>query len=100
MPSGTGLWNPESFWNLEFGKSFSWNPESWALESGIHLKECPDPPNDWKFHYQRIPNCVPGIQNPESRIHCVEFRIQDYLGFLYMSDKMKQILMDTVGTHR
>ena len=41
MPSGTGLWNPENFflWKLEFEKSFLWNLDSWALESGIHLKE-------------------------------------------------------------
>ena len=39
-------------------------------------------------------------RNQESRIHAVEFRIQDHLGFPYMGTKMKQILMHTVGTHR
>ena len=34
-----------------------------------------------------------GIQYQESRIHGVEFRIQDYLEFPYMGDKTKQILM-------
>ena len=38
-------------------------------------------------------------RNPESRIHALEFRIQDYLGFPYMGGKTKQILMHTVGTH-
>ena len=58
-----------------------WNPESWALESGIQLKE------------SGIPLTI-GIQNPsstaltktriqylESGIHGVESRIQDCLGF-------------------
>ena len=64
------------------GKSCLWNPESCVLESTIQLKEC------------GIPITI-GIQNPsstekywnpvpESEIHSVESRIQDFPGFLFM----------------
>ena len=59
------------------------NPEYWALESGIQLKESGIPLNDWslesKFHWQRM-----GIQYWESEIHDVESRIHDCRGFHYM----------------
>ena len=58
-----------AFWNLR--KLCLWNPESWALESRIQLKESGIPPmigiqnpnftdKDW--------NPVPGIRNPRLRI--------------------------------
>ena len=55
------------FWNL--GNFSSWNPEPWALESGIKFKE------------SRILLTI-GMWNPtctdkQSAIHSVEFRIQD-----------------------
>ena len=68
-----GIWKHRKF--------FFWPPESWALESEIQLKE------------SGIPLTIE-IQNPTftdkdwrilvSRIHCVESRIQNYLGFPYM----------------
>ena len=50
-----------------------WNPESWALESGIQLKE------------SGIALAV-GNQNPSSNDwnHYLESRIQDIFGFPYM----------------
>ena len=69
------------------GKLYTWNLESWALESGIQYKESGIPlttgiqnpsstDKDWKP--------VPGIQYLESELHCAESRIQDCLGFRYM----------------
>lgn len=50
-----------------------WNPESWALESGVQLKESGIP-------------LVIGSENPSSKtgIEYLESRIQDYLGLPYM----------------
>ena len=48
-----------------------WNPESWALESGIQC--CRNPES--KFHWQRY-----GIQYLESEIHGMESRTQTCLG--------------------
>ena len=49
----------------ESGHFFLWNPELWALKSGIHLKKS-------RSHWQ------------SSGIHGVKSRIQDWLGFPYM----------------
>ena len=68
--------------NLQFGEFLLlesgiqhillWNPESWALESRIQVKESGIPFSNWnlesKFHWQRIQNRVPGIQNPRGGI--------------------------------
>ena len=72
-----GFWNPRNFgW---------WNPESWALESGILLKIRIQNP---RFHWQRL---EPSTW--ESRIHGLESRIQDCLGFPYMGRiKLQDIL--------
>ena len=71
----SGFRNPRNFClrNLEFASFFLWNPESWALESGIQLKEC------------GILLTI-GIQDTsstdkESEIQNLESRIQDCLGF-------------------
>ena len=83
----------KGFWNL--ANFLVWNPESWGLESGIQLKEF------------RMP-LTTGIQNPSStdkksrtqylecRIHGVESRIQDYLGFPYVvrTEPLKSYLHD------
>ena len=53
-------------WNLESGKFDLWNPESWALESGIQLKE------------SRIPLAIernPNSTDKEYRIQYLESRI-------------------------
>ena len=47
-----------------------WNPESWAVESGIHLKE------------SGILLTKTGIKNLKSEINGVKSRIQDCLGLL------------------
>jgi len=66
MLYGTGLWN------LDFEKSFLWNLESWALESGIHLKESGSPltiesstikESGIQYQESRIQNPWRGIQN-------------------------------------
>ena len=79
----SGIRNPES------GKSELWNPESWALENGIQLKE------------SGIPLTI-GIRNPSStdkesriqylkfRIHSMESRIQDCLGLPYAWNYCKE----------
>ena len=58
--------------NLQFGKFLLWNPEYWALESWTQVKESRIPFKNWnlgsKFHWQRIQNRVPGIQNPRGGI--------------------------------
>ena len=68
--------------NLQFGEFLLvesgiqhillWNPESWALESQIQVKQSGIPFSNWnlesKFHWQRIQNQVPGIQNPRGGI--------------------------------
>ena len=68
----SGFWNPGNICllNPEFGNFYLWNAESWASESDIQLKE------------SRIPLRILGTRNPsstdkESRIRCVESRIQD-----------------------
>ena len=69
--SCTGIRIPES------GKFFLWNPESWALESGIQCKE-------WGITLTiGIPNPGPTDKdwNPQ---HGRESRIQDCLEFPYM----------------
>ena len=64
-----------------------WNPESWALESGVQLQESGIPlvigrenpsstGKDW--------NRVPGIEYPESGIRDVKSRMPGYLGLPYM----------------
>ena len=64
-----------------------WNPESWALESGVQLKESgitlvigsENPSStvkDW--------NRVPGIKYLESGIRDVESTVPGYLGLRYM----------------
>jgi len=57
-----------------------WNPESWALESGIQLKESRIP---IKIEIQDLSSTEKesGIQYLESGIHGVESRIEDCLGF-------------------
>ena len=71
---------------LNLGNHCLWNPESWALESGIQLKESRIPLTisyDWNPEStkstDKAQNPVPGI-----RIHSVESRIQEYLGLPYI----------------
>ena len=77
-PGNFCLWNPES------GKFCSWNPDS-CFYFGIQntLQRIRNPTNDWnsesKFHCLRIWNPVPGF-----RIHGVESRKQDCLGFSFL----------------
>ena len=57
-------------------------------EPGIQpMQGIRNPTNDWnsesKFHWQKINNPEFSV-TPGSGIHCVEPRIQDCLGFLYM----------------
>ena len=66
-----------------------WNPESWALDSGIQLKE------------SGILMTI-GIQNPsstdkQSGFQCLESRIQDYLECPYMG-RVKAYLGQTLVT--
>ena len=75
------------FWN---GRNFClWNLESWALESGIQLKE------SGILLGIGIQSKVPlektGIKCLESGIHVVESRIQDCLGFPNMRRKAAHV---------
>ena len=88
----TNDWNPESKFYWKILESSIWNPESWALESGIPLtigiqnpsstekywnpvpgirntaqgirKPTNDSNPESKFYWRRIPNPVPRIRNP------------------------------------
>ena len=78
-----GFRNPRRFcfkWDLESITFLLWNPESWALESGIQLKESGIPVT---FGI-RNPSSTSKIRNlvPKSGIHGVEFRIQIVLDSL------------------
>ena len=73
-----------------------WNPESWALEPGIQLKEYRIPltnviqnPNSTDKEYR--------IQYLESGIYGEESRIQDCLGFAYMGRCLKGIRIPESG---
>ena len=59
-----------------------WNPKSWALESGILLKESGIPQKSGIHN----PNSTDKDRNPPllSGIHSVESRIQDCPGFPYV----------------
>ena len=59
------------------------NPESWAWESELQLKESGIPP---KFGVRNpsFTDKESGIQFMEPRIHSLESRIHDCLGFSYM----------------
>ena len=68
----SGFWNPRNF--------CLWNPESWASESRIQLR------NRTKSHLGsiiQVPLTKAGIQYLESRIPGVESRMQDCLRFPY-----------------
>ena len=67
------LWNPESSEN-----SFLWNWKSWTWESGIQLKK------SWIPLTIEIRN--PSSTNKESKIYCLESRIQDCLAFTYINN--------------
>ena len=67
------LWNPESSKN-----SFLWNWKSWTWESGIQLKK------SWIPLTTEIRN--PSSTNKESKIYCLESRIQDCLAFTYINN--------------
>ena len=71
----SGFWNPGNF-NL-------WNPESWALESVIQLKESGIPQRNGIWNPSFIDE-ESEIQYLESGTHGVESRIQDCLGLPYM----------------
>ena len=57
-----------------------WNPESWALESGVQLKESGIP----LVIESENPSSKTGIEYLESGIRDVESRIPGYLGLPYM----------------
>ena len=58
--------------------------ESWALESGIQLKESVIPKRlESRF---QVPLTKTGIQYQESGIHGIDSRIQGCLGTLYMGE--------------
>ena len=64
-----------------------WNPESWALESGVPLKESGIPlviGSENPSSTDKDRNRVPGIEYLESGIRDVESRIPGYRGFPYM----------------
>ena len=63
-----GIWNPGKFNGL-------WNLESWALESGLQLKQSGIL---LMIHLKTKTQC------PESGIQGIESSIQDCLGFRYM----------------
>ena len=55
----------------ESGKFCLWNLESWALESGIQLKECgisQTVGNQFPSSTERMKNPVPRIRNPQRGI--------------------------------
>ena len=68
---GSGFWNPRNF--------CLWNPESWASESRIQLK---NPESHLESRIQ-VPLTNAGIEYLESGIRGVDSRIQDCLGFPY-----------------
>ena len=78
----SGIWEIFACGIRNTGKFGMWNPESWVLESRIQHKE------------SRIPLTIigftdkTGIQYLESKIHCVESRIQDCLGSPHMGQKV------------
>ena len=77
----SGFWNWRNF--------CLWNLESWALESGIQLKESGIL---LRIGIQsKVPLEKTGIKRLESGIHGVESRNQDCLGFPYMRRKAAHI---------
>ena len=93
----------KGFWILEsktLEKFFWWNPESWALESGIQLKESGaqltigirTPSSSYKEQ-----NPVPGIRPVHESVHDVESRIQDRVVFSYMGKIQLQKYTDSRG---
>ena len=76
----SGFWNPGNF--------CLWNQESLDLESGIQRKESGIP-----LRLEsgiQVPLTKVGIQQLESGIYGVEFRIQNCLGFPFMRRLIKQ----------
>ena len=69
------VWNS---WLRNPGNLCLWNPESWALESGIQLKES-GIPLTIEIRNQSSTDKESGIQYFESEMHGVESRIQDCL---------------------
>ena len=65
----------KEMWIPEFGKFCLWNPESWAFESGIQIKESGIPLTmgignpRYTDKKSRIPYLESGIHGLESRIH-------------------------------
>ena len=77
----SGLWNP---WNFCL-----WNPKSWALESGIQLKESGIL---LRIGIQsKVPLEKTGIKCLESGIHGLESRLQDCFGFPNMRRKAAHV---------
>ena len=77
----SGFWNRRNF--------CLWNLESWALESGIQLKESGIL---LRIGIQsKVPLEKTGIKCLESGIHGVESRIQDCLGFPNMRRKAAHV---------
>ena len=77
------------------GNFRTWNPESWALEPGKQLKESGIPQAIGILNPSSTEKDLEsGNWNPESRIHDVESRIQDCLGFLYMGRNCSCTMFD------
>ena len=77
-----------------------WNPESWALWSGIQVKESGIPITRFRLESRiQVPPTMTAIQYLESGIHIVESKIQDCLGFAYMGQKnlLRMIVMWILG---
>ena len=65
-----------------------WNPESWALGSGIQVKESGILLTRFRLESRiQVPPTMAAIQYLESGIHIVKSKIQDCLGFAYMGQK-------------
>ena len=78
---GMRIRNPENF--------CLWNPEYWALEYGIQLMQGIRNPSSTDKNS--------GIQYLESRIHGVESRIQECLGFPYIGRNDWSMVVLTSG---
>ena len=96
-----GVWNPET------GKICLWNPESWALESGIQLKESRIPltieiqnPSSTDKNWNPVPgirNPPCGIQNPRlSRIRLHGVRTPSYCFKRYPEVNFTWVVYDAI----
>ena len=109
LPSINCLRNPRNFrlWNPETGKICLWNPESWALESGIQLKESRIPltieiqnPSSTDKNWNPVPgirNPSCGIQNPRlSRIRLHGARTPSYCFKRYPEVNFTWVIYDAI----